>query len=566
MRLLNAHTKQFEEFFDSTQRPPYAILSHTWGSNELTFKDMEKNGYIPSRKIDGCCEQALRDGWKYVWVDTCCIDKSSSAELSEAINSMWAWYRWSRVCYAYLSDIPAGVSAEEYHASVLPEDPPFAESRWFTRGWTLQELIAPKIVEFYDESWNPIGRKSESEKDLAFTILLSRVTNINVQVLLNVEKTKSFSVAQKMSWAARRITTRVEDRAYSLLGLFNINMPLLYGEGSTAFVRLQEEILRSSDDETILAWDFCRLRYQQHASLFASSPLEFVFCERVISSTPEGLQPSHYTLTNKGLYIGTYICFLPIEGGTALARLNVSGDGRGAEGKSLAVVLLQSRQNEMIFTRDCANAPFLVPSDLFLEPATHLYIHRSKGHSPESFFFSGLITRDFHKDPFKYDEDRFQISEFYPPDWREMLLLHGSVYPQPMNLKSEHQDILFLIHYNGWPTFAVWFDYKFCKEERVNGEGPSLSPQELKCRLAIVEKGKTLAEMVLRKRGSKRPIEKSLDWQEILDVGNAYYSFEIDKEAYGGKYWKVNAKIKAKPENIQAGSGLAMIPEESIQG
>jgi hypothetical protein len=236
MRLLNAQTKQFEEFFDKT--PPYAILSHTWGSNELTFKQMEQSGYIPSRKIDGCCEQALKDDLMYVWVDTCCIDKSSSAELSEAINSMYAWYGASKMCYAYLSDVPHGIEIEK-------EDSAFSKSRWFTRGWTLQELIAPKRVAFYDESWKPIGRKSASKEDEHFTKLLSRVTRINFQVLKDQSSLGDFSVAQRISWAACRTTTRAEDVAYSLLGLFGVNMPLLYGEGVRAFVRLQEEILKA---------------------------------------------------------------------------------------------------------------------------------------------------------------------------------------------------------------------------------------------------------------------------------------------------------------------------------
>jgi hypothetical protein len=151
MRLLNSKTKQLEESFDKT--PGYAILSHTWGAEELTFKDMERDGYTESRKVDGCCEQAVKDGLDYVWIDTCCIDKSSSAELSEAINSMWDWYYQSGICYAYLADVPPGIDVEE-------DDSEFARSRWFTRGWTLQELISPRVVAFYDESWNEIGRKS----------------------------------------------------------------------------------------------------------------------------------------------------------------------------------------------------------------------------------------------------------------------------------------------------------------------------------------------------------------------------------------------------------------------
>ncbi|KAH6693384.1 hypothetical protein BKA61DRAFT_647795 [Leptodontidium sp. MPI-SDFR-AT-0119] len=281
MRLLEARSKQFAEFFD--QIPPYAILSHTWGPNELTFKDVERNGYVPSQKIDGCCEQALKDGLNFAWVDTCCIDKSNSAELSEAINSMWDWYP------------PEPINVEE-------EDSRFSESRWFTRGWTLQELIAPKKVKFYDESWNFIGRKSASEDDQDFTMLLSRVTRIDVEILADRRSFGQFGVAQRMSWAARRTTTRVEDTAYSLLGLFGINMPLLYGEGSRAFQRLQEEIIKASDDESIFAWDFNETP-RRHVALFAVSPRNFASCGHMVPSILAGFKHSHYTLTNKGLYI-----------------------------------------------------------------------------------------------------------------------------------------------------------------------------------------------------------------------------------------------------------------------
>src|SRR3954468_16799626 len=162
MRLLNAETKEFEEF--PAHPPPYAILSHTWGSNELTYQDVKEKGYVPSVKTDGCCAQALKNGLNYVWIDTCCIDKSSSAELSEAINSMWNWYRQANICYAYLVDVSSGTDVYE-------EDSAFSRSLWFTRGWTLQELIAPLEVKFYNQSWNFIGRKCDFQDSQEFTAL-----------------------------------------------------------------------------------------------------------------------------------------------------------------------------------------------------------------------------------------------------------------------------------------------------------------------------------------------------------------------------------------------------------
>lgn len=258
MRLLNVHTFDFEEFIGEVGHgiPPYAILSHTWGPEEVTFKDhtekgresIEKKGYD---KIRSCCQLAESEGFQYVWIDTCCIDKSSSAELTEAINSMFQWYRDAAICYAYLSDVdgsedPAKFS-EDDGQSVIGSS--FTRSRWFTRGWTLQELLAPSEVIFLAADWSEIGTK----KSLRSAV--SRVTQISEDVLQECRWDLS-SVAQKMSWAASRQTTRPEDAAYCLMGLFDVNMPLLYGEGSKAFSRLQQEIMQRTEDQSIFAWSY----------------------------------------------------------------------------------------------------------------------------------------------------------------------------------------------------------------------------------------------------------------------------------------------------------------------
>ncbi|OCK96314.1 HET-domain-containing protein, partial [Cenococcum geophilum 1.58] len=242
MRLLNSRTLQLEEFIGDANVPPYAILSHTWGEEEVTLRDMistagslkEKKGF---KKIQNCCSQALADGLHWAWVDTCCIDKTSSAELSEAINSMFRWYSRSKVCYAYLTDVP-------YDGF----DDSLPKSRWFTRGWTLQELLAPSSVVYYSAEWTRIG----DNEDLIS--VLRNVTRIDEGILSRTKGLDWISVAEKMSWAATRETTRVEDMAYCLLGIFDVNMPLLYGEGERAFQRLQEEILRNSQDQSLFAW------------------------------------------------------------------------------------------------------------------------------------------------------------------------------------------------------------------------------------------------------------------------------------------------------------------------
>jgi hypothetical protein len=218
--------------------PPYAILSHTWGrdEDEVTFYDVNfgtgkaKAGYS---KIRLCGEQAREHGLEYFWVDTCCIDKTSSSELSEAINSMYRWYKESAACYAYLADVF--------------DETKLTQSRWFIRGWTLQELIAPTKVVFYNANWRHIGTKDTLLKSI------SDRTGIPEAVLTGRTSFR-VSVAHKMSWASQRETTRVEDEAYCLLGIFGVNMPLLYGEGSRAFNRLQEEILRQLNDPSLLAW------------------------------------------------------------------------------------------------------------------------------------------------------------------------------------------------------------------------------------------------------------------------------------------------------------------------
>jgi hypothetical protein len=219
--------------------PPYAILSHTWGrdNEEVNFEDLEKGsgttktGY---QKLQFCGEQAARDRMDYFWIDTCCIDKSSSAELQESINSMFKWYRDAHKCYVYLAD----VSTDQDNPSGQSWRPAFRESRWFTRGWTLQELVAPRSVEFFSSNGQRLGDKRSLEQEL------HDITGISV-LALQGSPLSGFSVEERMSWSKGRETTREEDKAYSLLGIFDVHMPLIYSEGSeNAFRRLQEEIAK----------------------------------------------------------------------------------------------------------------------------------------------------------------------------------------------------------------------------------------------------------------------------------------------------------------------------------
>jgi hypothetical protein len=183
----------------------------------------------------------MEDHMLYLWIDTCCIDKSSSAELSEAINSMYRWYEESNVCYAYLEDVEEDYQdASEDPVEDTNNDPikrlngkvekKIRKSRWFTRGWTLQELIAPSQISFFGKNWSFPGEKynDSCQPERNLVKLLSSITTIPEAVLADPSQRSSCSVARKMSWAARRKTTREEDMAYSLLGLFEVNMPLLY--------------------------------------------------------------------------------------------------------------------------------------------------------------------------------------------------------------------------------------------------------------------------------------------------------------------------------------------------
>ncbi|KAI6142929.1 heterokaryon incompatibility protein-domain-containing protein [Pisolithus tinctorius] len=267
----------------------YAILSHRWGI-EVDYEEMtglmkmegwkrdevrQRDGY---QKIIKSCEQAMKDGYEWLWIDTCCIDKRSSSELSEAINSMYRWYRNAHVCHAYLHDVDE---------STFPTRPAnkFSKSNgwpeWFMRGWTLQELVAPKQLEFFNKNWVRIGNKRR------LAPMLEDITRIPIEVLRDgLGGAKNLGVAQIMSWAADRKTTRVEDRAYSLLGLFDVSMPMLYGEGKKAFHRLQLEIIRTSSDQSIFAWD---PRTPRPGSVLADDPSDFRDCRHI-----EPLGPSEF--------------------------------------------------------------------------------------------------------------------------------------------------------------------------------------------------------------------------------------------------------------------------------
>ncbi|KAH8901656.1 HET-domain-containing protein, partial [Thozetella sp. PMI_491] len=311
MWLINTLSLQLE-FTSSPELQPYAILSHTWEDEEVTFQDMadlrcarKKKGFA---KIERTCYLAIARGINFAWVDTCCINKESSAELTESINSMFAWYKTSSVCFTFLADLPVLEATEQDWL-----DRSFLHCRWFTRGWTFQELIAPEILEFYDCEWQYRSTKEFLREEI------SDITGVDEAVLEKSSLLYTIPVAKRFSWAASRETTREEDRAYSLLGIFDVNMPMIYGEGAKAFIRLQEEILKQTNDLTIFAWtsyresrkDFRPLHLDSHnqpyRGILANSPLEFTWCRKVERIDDYLASHTEFSMTNNGLRIDTFL-------------------------------------------------------------------------------------------------------------------------------------------------------------------------------------------------------------------------------------------------------------------
>ncbi|KAH7391405.1 hypothetical protein BKA64DRAFT_746953 [Cadophora sp. MPI-SDFR-AT-0126] len=332
MRLFNTQKVQFIEVYGSDV-PSYAILSHTWSDGEILLQDLQGAevqdeswaalsedppkvlGGIKVKgfkKLLGTTAIARKNRYDYLWVDTCCIDKTSSAELSEAINSMYRWYAGADVCIAYLSDVPSASTESPFEPNSR-----FRRSRWFNRGWTLQELIASQQVELFASDWSYLGAKTG---DLDFTRLLSDITGIQLDVLSGELSPQDMSIAARMHWAAERSTTREEDIAYCLLGIFDVNMPLLYGEGKRAFIRLQEAILTKEEDQSLFAWHSEPLPTSSlgdsgptggFSGLLAESPNWFWDHNDIETSMPMILKSSPSAVTSKGLRID--LLLLPCE-------------------------------------------------------------------------------------------------------------------------------------------------------------------------------------------------------------------------------------------------------------
>lgn len=350
MRLINIHTFQLKEF--SSKPPAYAILSHRWTNDEISYKDFIKDknkesiGYA---KVKQFCDWVKRSrerdgrprgrGWVYlddvdwVWVDTCCIDKRSSAELSEAINSMWKWYEEAAYCVAYLESSDPGRSRTDTSFQLLRD----SRCDWFYRGWTLQELLAPRDVVFCSRNWEKIGHRSDEGlarvigeiTGIPYTYLQGSVEEQNSKQEEVTLSPRKACVAKKLSWAQRRRTTREEDTAYCLIGLLGVNMPLLYGEGGfKAFQRLQEELIRQSDDESVFAIPSVYWRNETNLGILGSQPLDFAGCEAIeaiMSKDPGYISRSPYAITNKGLQFEAQAVMVDSRNEDITKRRKISG-------------------------------------------------------------------------------------------------------------------------------------------------------------------------------------------------------------------------------------------------
>ncbi|KAI1046869.1 hypothetical protein LB505_009723 [Fusarium chuoi] len=303
MRLIEARTLvetqriSFVEFYGD--RPRYAILSHTWDSHqEVIYQDCthesskSKTGYEKIRKT---CELALGDGLDYVWIDTCCIDKSSSAELTEAINSMFLWYQEASVCYVYLVD------------------------------------------------------KFEGKNSLMGQLTV--ITPIDPDILRHNAPISSACIAKRLSWAAGRKTTRVEDMAYCLLGICNIHIPLLYGEGKTAFRRLQEEIIRSTYDLSLLAWtppDSSEVVEEEYCGFLADSVDHFASCSEMYSVTDSLMDEGEISVSNKGLRLMARVCVLDYSDQGYRYVLKLDCMAPGFEGDFLTIPMRKVGPNTFV--------------------------------------------------------------------------------------------------------------------------------------------------------------------------------------------------------------------------
>ncbi|KAK5630773.1 hypothetical protein RRF57_006488 [Xylaria bambusicola] len=411
--------------FFGDEIPPYAILSHTWGKEEVTFQDLQtlehksKQGYV---KIEQTCRRAARKGCEWVWIDTCCIDKSSSAELSEAINSMFEWYQKAEICYVFLADVPPSENLEHI----------FRQARWLTRGWTLQEFLAPRFISLLNSEWEDIN-----PENFPFAPLDLRRVSFEQGLLgyitgINVHRWRDADIPTKLSWAARRQTSRTEDMAYCLLGLLDINMPLLYGEGTRAFTRLLEEVMKRSNSHGLLAAGY-DLPVLPSLHLLPKSPRAYAACAQKFSNVPVfGTSKSlHFSMTNAGLNIELPLVNIDNKRKIVLGLLNCR-DVAKLDNPQLAIALRQANDDRSDQLYYPVSQPLSVPSDFHQSACReNIYIADSR------FSRTRCLLALYYK---SLKDIGYQFHSLYPPSLVETIIDMDTSY-----IYSEAADTLVLL-------------------------------------------------------------------------------------------------------------------------
>ncbi|KAK2605868.1 hypothetical protein QQS21_003708 [Conoideocrella luteorostrata] len=483
MRLLNTTTLQLELFTSSP--PPYAVLSHRWQQHEeVTFQALQQHDSIRQLrgydKLQASAGVARASGYSYIWLDTCCIDKTSSAELSEAINSMFSWYQAAEVCLAYLWDVD---TVDDLQLS-----------EWFRRGWTLQELVAPKSVQFFNREWRVLGSKAQLKS------LLSSITGLSEAVLAGAVRLDAVPACNKLSWAACRDTTRPEDMAYSLMGLLNVNMPLLYGEGSQrAFRRLQEEFVRASDDESIFAWTVEeadtddndadeRERDKAYWGLLAPSPRCFKCSSELTIPRFKAYRYGQPTeITNHGLRIA--LALQPLEndrsGTLFTAALNCSHPERGV----FTVTLQKLSDFEEQYARVRPHAALLLLSGADTAPSSTREESRAN--------ISQIFVRSQPRASDPVAGFCIQTSQSLPFEWmvgsnRGPVAMAGHVHVQTMsvdaaaNEKDEPEEDVTTLNNRGETSQFCFVDVTAAEEEgQENGQAQFIDVKTLKGRAVV---------------------------------------------------------------------------------
>ncbi|KAI0629169.1 heterokaryon incompatibility protein-domain-containing protein [Trametes polyzona] len=540
MYLLDTTTGQLE-LVDDPRKERYAILSHVWmPKGEQTFQDIQElhRGLVrqltsllrvgrkgpvsilpkASEKLRKCCEYARKRGFKKVWIDTCCIDKTSSSELSEAINSMYDWYASADVCFAYLFDVSDTENPRKRNSS-------FRKSRWFRRGWTLQELIAPRSLEFVSKEWQFIGTKASLAE------VVEEITGIQRQILTHERSLDTVSVARRMSWASRRETKRPEDEAYSLMGIFGVKMPTIYGEGRAAFLRLQEEILKNIRDQSIFAWGSIfgvssqgaalrwRFEYKDGfdpSILFARSPAEFHQSGNIEPIPLDLLEHRlgihakvpDYTITSYGVR-STFPSIVVNNSSTSALRLavlgcHVQGSDAASRGKLIALLLTQqagtSQQSERYIVGARGSQ---MPTWLFEDLEGRSYLPSDAvthgTHTMTSTSHSSVSKSSSTRSPYTLSDDMLYRAVALPwsQNQKPVLFYIPSSDYETGSLQKAEWARLCIAHRSRFDSTVgdAWELYPTNGLVRSRGSGSSLVPMSYECPCEVIIPGWTIARL-----------------------------------------------------------------------